>query len=96
MWKGRSKIGYDGERERGKEGEREGLEGGWVCGKEEARLGTMERGREGGRERGRESWARDSSLQKMEALLPPAAMAVLRRSPFPRDNILGERAAGEK
>lgn len=53
---------------------------------------------EGGKreELGRESWARDSSLQKTEALLTPAAMAVLRRSPFPRDNILGERAAGEE
>ena len=65
----------------------------WKGGSEIGYDGERERGR---REKGRESWARDSSLQKMEALLPPAAMAVLRRSPFPRDNILGERAAGEK
>ena len=65
----------------------------WKGGSEIGYDVERERGR---REKGRESWARDSSLQKMEALLPPAAMAVLRRSPFPRDNILGERAAGEK
>ena len=58
------------------------------------RKGEMEGGKR--EELGRESWARDSSLQKTEALLTPAAMAVLRRSPFPRDNILGERAAGEE